>query len=292
MTLKLDHVAFGVRETRAMAGVLSRLGFTATPPSHCTWEIAGRVQQAPALCVAFREQYLDFVQIAAEAWTAHLSSSSVYAGRSAPSGIVLSGEDPDEAHGRWRTSVESLPEPYTIARRFDRPGLDGSDYRFLSLVGCGLPLGLIADRAPRSVKRSAWWSHANSARGIRSLDVVVPALADAVASLRPFGLEARSSVDDSAELDLGRVRLVLWERPQDDYLRGVDARLPDRERPRLAAVDFEVTSLEQADRVLSRAGVDRTGDGSAIRVDPELGLGTGVRFVPRVPRVSMERDDR
>lgn len=254
---------------------MEMLGFTTSAPSVCEWELSGSRRRADASCVVFPHEYLDFIQISDPRWDQHLASSSIYGRGFAPTGVVVSGIDLEQAYARIAGQDPRQLAPYSITRRVETDPPFEIAYRFLAL---DLPLGLIESSSPQALRRPPWLSHPNTALGIGAVDLRVPSIREALAGLaeEPFLLDADSSAGAAAVIAVGETRIRLHEAPTVGVLGRVSQLLDGIERPSLLGVEFRIVSLEAASRALEANGVRFTQADAALEVDPEQGFGTAI----------------
>jgi hypothetical protein len=264
----LDHVAFGTSARSAATESIETLGFTPSPPSSCEWESHGERQSADAVCCVFDREYLDFITISTPEWLERLSSSSVYWRGLAPTGIVVSGAQPSTA------AQHVNAKPYPIFRHLHVDPPSSISYESFPLASLGLPLGLIADSSPITLRRTSSLSHPNTALGVSAVHLRVASQPSALQALTHKPL----SLPSSTTVRVGSARLHVHERPSDPYLAHVYELLPHTERPVLLAVDYAVASLEVAAMALRRRGVGFSSTSRALSVNPDQGFGAGVIF--------------
>jgi hypothetical protein len=278
---ELDHLAFVVSDVAVTQQALCALGFQTTASGACVWHDQHGAHSARCVSVVFPTHYLDFIESA----MVRLPSSSdpgPQARGVVPSGLALRmGRSLEEALTAVRAAgIEPRPS-YEIERRLSGQEATAIRYRFCSLPrsATGLPIGVIEDREPQLLRRPKWMAHPNAAVGISRLHFRVASGSTAAAKLRrvldPLSREATMP----HAVQLGTVTLHLDSDPKAEWLRVINAVLPQEWPAALLGIELSVNELQTAQCALDAGRIDYHALAAhSVVVEPRFGLGCGVVF--------------
>jgi len=274
----IDHALIGVRDLEAARERFRRLGFTTTPRgSHIGWGTAN-------YCIMFAEDYIELLGIADPTKFVNNLDKMLEQMGEGLSGLALATADAITAADKLRQNGLRPQDPVPLARNLELPeGTVTPEFTLVHLppeATPGLRLFLCQHRTPALLRRPAWLRHANGARAIGSVTVVVEnpvALMGAYEAL--FGAGATAMTDDTLAVFTGNsVILFVTENDLEVLYPGVPAG-PSRPLPWIAALDLVVDDLSVTARHLAAQGVPFHHDGEgAVRVAPADACGVLLAF--------------
>jgi catechol 2,3-dioxygenase-like lactoylglutathione lyase family enzyme len=202
----IDHLLVGVRDLEAAREVYSRLGFTCTPRgSHIGWGTAN-------YCIMFERDYVELLGIVDPAqFTNRLDEFLVR--REGLMALAFATSDARAAHAELVDAGIGAEPPRDLARNLELPeGVVQPRFEIVGLPATAtpaLPAFLCRHLTPELVRRPEWLVHANGARGLSVVTVVVAeprALEEPY--LRFLGAGATTATDDILTVRAGNVSLV------------------------------------------------------------------------------------
>lgn len=236
----IDHALVGVADLEAAHAAYSRLGFTLTPRGrHVGWGTGNYT-------IMFADTYVELIGIIDPNQHIHNLDEFLKNGEGLLN-VALATDDANSAFEWLRTHSANATEPQDLQRLLSLD--DGEEtLRFRNVflpadLTPGLHTFACQHLTPEKVRRSAWLSHPNGARGISEVTIVmesVAGVAEAYAAL--FGADAVSGDERKGSITVDTGRGELWfvtpkAFPERHYDKTVDTRLP---LPRLAALTLSV----------------------------------------------------
>jgi hypothetical protein len=274
----IDHAIVGVRRLDAAAESWRRLGFTLSPRGrHYGWGTAN-------YCVMFARDYIELLGIVDPAqFTNNLDR--FLAVREGLLGVAFATADAGAARAALAARGVAISGPHDLARAIEsEPGrearLEFALARPEPQEAPALNAFLVEHRTPQLLRRPEWLVHANTARRIAAMTVVVenpPALAGAYERL--LGAGATTLTDDTLAVHTGDAAIV-FARSDDLSLLHPELDIPDLAPPYLYAMRLAVDDLAATRRVLRDAGIATHGAREEIAiVAPADASGVALEFV-------------
>jgi catechol 2,3-dioxygenase-like lactoylglutathione lyase family enzyme len=275
----IDHALVGVSDLAAARDAYTRLGFTVTPRGrHIGWGTGNHT-------VMFENDYVELMGIVDPTQHIHNLDEFLKTGDGLLN-VVLATEDAD-ATSRWlREHSPNAEDAQGLQRLLD---LDGDeellDFRYVYIppeLTPGLQTFASQHLTPEKVRRPAWLSHPNGARGITEVTVVMENLAgvgEAYAEL--FGADAVSGDERKGSITVDTGNDELWfvtpkAFPERHYDKTFNDSLP---LPRLAALTLSVADPQVTALYLSGQQVAFERDSSeAVIVSSEEACGVFLIF--------------
>lgn len=276
----IDHSLVGVRDLEAARAAYEKLGFTITPRgSHIGWGTAN-------YCIMFEEDYIELLGIVDPSLETNGLDRALAERGEGLLGLALSTEDPDMTH---RSLVEAELGPsdlITLKRRLELPeGEVLPEFRLIRLTSsAGLEakhLFICHHLTPELIRRPEWQEHANGARHINSVVVVVEdpgALADYYRRL--CGWINVTLTDNTLTVHFGRGSLIFVnDRDIDLLFPGLTMHDELPPLPHLIAMSVAVEDLERTEALLRSNGVKtRKIANGTLRIQPEDACGVLLEF--------------
>lgn len=273
----LDHLLVGVRDLEAARAVYTRLGFTATPRgSHIGWGTAN-------YCIMFERDYVELLGIVDPTQFTNRLDEFLER-REGLMALAFATSDAAAAYaGLTAAGVEAEP-PRDLARNLELPG--GAVLPRFEIVDLpaaatpALPSFLCRHLTPELVRRPEWLVHANGARALAAVTVVVeePRALEA-AYARLLGAGALTATDDILTVRAGDVALVFVT--ADDFgvlYPEIDLDLSTGP-PLIAAMTVAVADPAETSAVLDDAGIAHVRGGhGALVVPPTETCGVVLEF--------------
>lgn len=250
----IDHVIVGVRDLDAARAGWARLGFALSP--------RGRHIEQPTgnYCIMFPRDYVELLgpvepgdsSLGLERFLAHREGLMAVA--FAPAG------SPETARAALVRRGLHPSEPQALRRRTETPG-GAVEPRFtlLRLRGeetPGIDAFICAHLTPELMRRPEWLEHANGARGLAGIHILVAETAALLPAYdRLFGMPQVTTTDAVASIQIGPHRL-LFSTP-DDFLTmhpgvALGCAFP---LPGIVALEFAVADRRQTIDHLRHAGI-------------------------------------
>lgn len=201
----IDHTLVGVRDLEAARERWLRLGFTATPRGrHIGWGTAN-------YCIMLERGYIELLGILDPSqFTNNLDK--FLESREGLMGLAFASVDPAATKARLEAAGLHPDGPKDLKRLLELPEGDAlPEFRLLFLPReetPGLSAFVCCHLTPGLIRRPAWLEHANGARALVGMTVVVEDPARTAAAYRPFfGPDCVRSIAGGAEVACGRERL-------------------------------------------------------------------------------------
>lgn len=275
----IDHALVGVADLSAARDAYARLGFTVTPRGrHIGWGTGNHT-------VMFAKDYVELIGIVDPTQHIHNLDEFLKTGDGLLN-VVLATEDAD-ATSRWlREHSANAEDAQSLQRLLELEGGEELlDFRYVYIppeLTPGLQTFASQHLTPDKVRRPAWLSHPNGARGITEVTVVMENLAgvgEAYAEL--FGADAVSGDERKGSITVDTGNDELWfvtpkTFPERHYDKIFDDSLP---LPRLAALTLSVADPQVTALYLSGQQVAFERDSSeAVIVSAEEACGVLLIF--------------
>lgn len=259
----LDHVIVAARDLEAARRDWRRLGFSVTPRGrHIGWGTAN-------YCVMFPQDYIEILGVVDPSLYVHGLDRFLAEREGLQGAAFATGDAAAAAAALHRDGFAEEKEPRDLARILELP--EGEVRPAFKLVhpgdpsAFGMPAFLCQHLTPTLIRRPAWLTHANGARGIRALDVAVDRPDRLVDIYRTvFGRGAVTTSSDLVTVRAGAT--VLRFGP-----------IPHGGASGLSALAVEVADVDRAAVLLDRAEIVHRRTGNTLAVD--AGQATGVSLV-------------
>lgn len=271
----IDHVLVVVSDLASAAATWRRLGFTTTPRgSHAEWGTANH-------CLMFGRTYVELIAPVGAGDAADRLRRRLADRGEGLSAVAFGTGDAAAAGEALRRAGVAAGEPAALSRPMD----DG----VLRFATVALPAGatpgaesfLCQHLTPDLLRRDEWLHHANGARGLASLTLVVDdPFAAAPCYERLFGAGAATPTDNTVAVHTGEGLLLLC-RPDELTQLHPEADLdPPPQPPAIIAATVAVADTDVTARLLDENGVAATRDTEGtIRVSPADANGVFLEFV-------------
>ena len=275
----IDHALVGVSDLEAARDAYARLGFTVTPRGrHIGWGTGNHT-------VMFENDYVELIGIVDPTQYIHNLDEFLKTGDGLLN-VVLATEDAD-ATSRWlREHSANAEDAQGLQRLLELDeGEELLDFRFVYIppeLTPGLQTFASQHLTPEKVRRPAWLSHPNGARGITEVTIVMESVAgvgEAYAQL--FGGDAVSGDERKGSITVDTGNDELWfvtpkAFPERHYDKTFDESLP---LPRPAALTLSVADPQVTALYLSGQQVAFERDSSeAVIVSSEEACGVFLVF--------------
>ena len=275
----IDHALVGVADLEAAREAYQRLGFTVTPRGrHVGWGTGNYT-------VMFEHDYVELIGIVDPSQHIHNLDEFLKTGDGLLN-VALATDDADRTYRWLQAHSESASEPQALQRLLEVD--DGEEIlRFRNIflppeLTPGLDTFACQHLTPEKVRRSAWLSHPNGARGISEVTIVMESIAGVgEAYARLFGSGAVSGDERKGVIMVDTGNDELWfvtpkAFPERHYDKQIDATLP---LPRPAALTLSVADPRVTALYLSGQQVAFERDSSdAVIVSSEEACGVFLVF--------------
>jgi hypothetical protein len=279
----IDHSLVGVADLEAARRVYQRLGFTITPRgSHIGWGTAN-------YCIMFPGNYVELLGIVDPGqFTAGLDEVLASRGEGLI-GIALATGDSDGARTSMLGRGLEPSDLQDLVRNLELPeGTVQPRFKLVHLPAeatAGIRMFLCQHLSPEMIRRPAWLNHANGARRLASMSVVVEhpeALLPGFEIL--FGTGNATTTDNTLAVFTGG-ESILFVTPSNLEMLFPDVEMPeDLSLPHIAAMTFDVGDVDATADYLRQQGVPHTvAPDRIIRIAPEDACGALLEFAPQEP---------
>ena len=275
----IDHALVGVGDLEAARNAYARLGFTVTPRGRYVGWGTGNYT------VMFENDYVELIGIIDPTQHIHNLDEFLKDGEGLLN-VALATDDADATFQWLRSHSANASEPQDLQRVLE---LDDEEetLRFRNIfvppeLTPGLTTFACQHLTPEKVRRAAWLSHPNGARGISEVTVVMDSVAgvgEAYGEL--FGADAVSGDERKGSITVDTGNDELWfvtpkAFPERHYDKSFDESLP---LPRLAALTLSVADPQVTALYLSGQQVAFERDSSeAVIVSSEEACGVFLVF--------------
>jgi catechol 2,3-dioxygenase-like lactoylglutathione lyase family enzyme len=276
----IDHALIGVEDLEDARSVYEKLGFTTTPRgSHIGWGTAN-------YCIMFDDDYIELLGIVDPSSETNGLDAALEERGEGLLGVALATDDPDACYQSLKEDGLEPTGPLELKRKLELP--DGDVLPEFSLIRLTSSAGLTAKNlfichhlTPELVRQPDWLSHANGAKYINSIVVVV----DNPGTLAGYYQRLCGSInvtltDNTLTVNFGRGSLIFVnERDIDLLFPGLTVadELPDL--PYLLAMTIAVDNLDETAQYLSDKGVaqQKVANGT-LRINPKDACGLLLEF--------------
>jgi len=275
----IDHGLIGVRDLDAACTNWERLGFTLTPRGrHVGWGTANH-------CIMFNDDYLELIGLVDPSQPS-MSLEAALQKHEGLFGVALGTDDAREAHAALTANGLEPEDISDLSREVNMPGEPEPArprFRIVKLPETSTPdsnMFICQHLDPAMVWRPEWQLHANGARGITAITVVVDDPEPLIVPYEKlFGPGSCSPTDDTLAAFTGNGRVIFVTR-DDIRLIYPDIVVDDSiETPYVVGVSLDVMTPDSTMDYLTSAGVPfaRSDDGT-VRVAPEHANGVLLEF--------------
>jgi len=275
----IDHGLIGVRDLEAARGLYERLGFTITPRGvHGGWGTAN-------YCIMFDDDYLELLG----AISPNMTNPRLQAALSVREGmfaVALGSDDGRATYDGLKAAGLNPAEPADLSRQLELPGEPNpvtARFRLVDIPAESTPnltMFVCQHLDPALVWRPEWQVHANGARGVIAITVVVDRPEPLLTPYEKiFGPGSCSPTDDTLAAFTGKGK-IMFVTPDDLKLLypnvDFDENLPT---PYVAGVSLDVMTPETAASYFMQTGVPYSvGDDGTVRVAPDQTAGVILEF--------------
>jgi hypothetical protein len=275
----IDHGLIGVHDLEVARANWARLGFTITPRGrHTSWGTAN-------YCVMFDDDYLEILGLVDPSQPSQ-SLDKALKKHEGLFGVALGSDDAGQSHAALTANGLSPEAISDLSRDLEMPGAAEPAhprFRLIKLPETTTPdmnMFICQHLDPAIVWRPEWQLHANGARGISAITVVVDdpePLITAYENL--FGAGSCAPTDDTLAAFTGHGRLIFVTR-DDVKLIYPDVAVDDTiETPFIVGVSLDVMTPDTAADHLTTAGIPYAhSDNGTVRVAPEYANGVVLEF--------------
>ena len=276
----IDHVLIGVDSLEDARSIYEKLGFTATPRgSHIGWGTAN-------YCIMFEEDYIELLGIVDPSLETNGLDTALAERGEGLLGVALASDDPDACYRSLDEDGLEPSEPLELKRKLELP--EGDVLPEFTLIRLTSSAGLTAKNlfichhlTPELVRQPEWLTHANGAKYINSVVVVVEdpgALADYYQRL--CGSINVTLTDNTLTVRFGRGSLIFVNNRDIDLLfpgLTISDEMPSL--PHLIAMTIAVDNLDQTAKHLTEKDVklQKVANGT-LRIDPADACGLLLEF--------------
>lgn len=277
----IDHVIVAVRDLEGARTAWHRLGFTLSPRGR-------HIGQGTAnYCIMFPADYLELLGIVDPADLVERLSAFLTRREGPMAAAFAPAGSADEARAALLRRQLHPSEPRPLARRIELPeGMATPRFSLISLPPeetPGLDSFLCSHLTPELMRRPQWLAHANGAKGLNAIHVLVSSTAPLLPAYdRLLGIVRVTTTDAVAAVHVGRQRIVFGT-PDDFQTMHPGLELdPEFPLPAIAALELGVERLQQTADHLTRARIDfvQMPDGD-LAVPARDATGTVVLFTER-----------
>ena len=275
----IDHGLVGVRDLDAARDIWARLGFTLTPfGRHKGWGTAN-------YCIMFEDDYLELIGLV-DTSQPSVSLDAALKKKEGLFGVALSSDDARAAQTSLTEAGLAPDDISDLSRDVEMPGggdLVNARFRLVKLPQASTPdmnMFVCQHLDPAVVWRPEWQLHANGARGITSITVIVDNPEPLLTPYEKlFGAGSCSPTDDSLAAFTGSASLIFVTR-DDAKLTYPDVSLAETiEAPYIVGVSLNVDTPDTAADFLTTAGIPYAhSDNGTVRVAPEYANGVVIEF--------------
>ena len=250
----IDHVIIAVRDLEKARQDWLRVGFTPTPRGRHIGQGTGNY------CIMFGPNYLELLGVVDAAEGGHRLGRFLVGGEG-PMGVAFAPRGtPEEVREALLRRGCHPSEPRPLGRKIELP--EGEATPRFSLLTLppeetpGLDSFVCCHLTPELMRRPEWLAHANGARALAAVHVLVPETASLLPAYdRLLGIPQVTTTDALAVVNVGGQRIV-FSTP-DDFLTmhpGLDL-APERPLPAIAALEIAVGDLRATADHLAGSGV-------------------------------------
>jgi hypothetical protein len=273
----IDHVLVAVQSLSSAEQTFARLGFTCTPRSDLPeWGIT-------AHSVVFDGNFIDLVAATGTGSGAEQIRDHLAARGEGLMAAALGSPDAQKASAALRHAGIDAAAPVALSRRVETPeGVMAAHCSVVQLPADampGVPAFLCQHLTPDVIRRPAWLNHANGARGILSVTVVVEQPAALMAAYdRIFGPASSTPTDDMVTVHTGGGLLFLVT-PDGFGQLHPEFDTPPPAPPALVAIEVAVDDIAATERLLIANGVAFNKMGDHLAVPPADAAGFCLEFI-------------
>ena len=273
----IDHTLVGVRDLEAARSTWKTLGFTLTPRGrHIGWGTGN-------YCVMLESGYIELLGVVDPSQFLN-NLDGFLQKREGLMGLAFGTDNPAQCAEDLKESGVVFEGPKGLKRKLEMPeGEVLPEFELLYLdreATPGLNAFITHHLTPELIRRPEWLRHANRARRLRSVTVVVEDPVRTVIGYLPLFGPDRIQVSDAmtvVDTGAGRIRFVTSKGLKSLY----DALLPlpEHEAPWIAAMKIEVADKGRCRDFLRDRSVPVEKTGKGCLVPPEVANGCIIEFV-------------
>jgi len=273
----IDHTLVGVRDLEAARSTWKTLGFTLTPRGrHIGWGTGN-------YCVMLESGYIELLGVVDPSQFLN-NLDGFLQKREGLMGLAFGTDNPAQCAEDLKESGVVFEGPKGLKRKLEMPEgevLPAFELLYLDREATpGLNAFITHHLTPELIRRPEWLRHANRARRLRSVTVVVEDPVRTVIGYLPLFGPDRIQVSDAmtvVDTGAGRIRFVTSKGLKSLY----DALLPlpEHEAPWIAAMKIEVADKGRCRDFLRDRSVPVEKTGKGCLVPPEVANGCIIEFV-------------
>jgi catechol 2,3-dioxygenase-like lactoylglutathione lyase family enzyme len=273
----IDHTLVGVRDLEAARAAWETLGFTLTPRGrHIGWGTGN-------YCIMLETGYIELLGVVDPSQFLN-NLDGFLKKREGLMGLAFGSDDPQQTAAALKAAGIVFEGPKGLKRKLELPEgevLPAFELLYLDRDATpGLNAFITHHLTPEMIRRPEWLRHANRAKRLRSVTVVVDdPVKTAIGYLPLFGPDRVQVSDAMTVIDTGnsRIRFVTPKGLKNLY----DALLPlpEHETPWIASMKIEVADKNRCRDFLKDRNVPVVKTGKGCLVPPEVADGCIIEFV-------------
>jgi catechol 2,3-dioxygenase-like lactoylglutathione lyase family enzyme len=273
----IDHTLVGVRDLEAARSTWETLGFTLTPRGrHIGWGTGN-------YCIMLESGYIELLGVVDPSQFLN-NLDGFLKKREGLMGLAFGTDNPAQCAEDLKESGVVFEGPKGLKRKLEMPEgevLPAFELLYLDREATpGLNAFITHHLTPELIRRPEWLRHANRAKRLRSVTVVVEDPVRTVIGYLPLFGPDRVQVSDAmtvVDTGAGRIRFVTPKGLRTLY----DALLPlpEHDTPWIAAMKIEVADKGRCRDFLKERHVPVEKTGKGCLVPPEVANGCIIEFV-------------
>ena len=273
----IDHTLVGVRDLEAARSTWETLGFTLTPRGrHIGWGTGN-------YCIMLESGYIELLGVVDPSQFLN-NLDGFLKKREGLMALAFGTDNPAQCAEDLKESGVVFEGPKGLKRKLEMPEgevLPAFELLYLDREATpGLNAFITHHLTPELIRRPEWLRHANRAKRLRSVTVVVEDPVRTVIGYLPLFGPDRVQVSDAmtvVDTGAGRIRFVTPKGLR--MLYDALLPLPEHDTPWVAAMKIEVTDKNRCRDFLKERHVPVEKTGKGCLVPPEVANGCIIEFV-------------
>ncbi|OUR78564.1 hypothetical protein A9Q83_06710 [Alphaproteobacteria bacterium 46_93_T64] len=276
----LDHTLVGVSDLENARKIYETLGFTLTPRgSHIGWGTAN-------YCIMFENDYIELLGIVDPTKESNGLDKKLEERGEGMLAFALSSNDPEATHASLIDADLAPSQLLDLSRKLELPEGDViPEFKLIRLPVEGLArnsLFICHHKTPELIRRPEWEQHANGAKHIQSIVILVDDPKSLVAYYKRLCGSLNVTVTDATvSIRVGRLNMIFVAESDLDLLYPglfISADMP--EFPHILSMTIGVENLEETQKCLEGSSVklQKVSNG-ALRVQPKDTCGVLMEFI-------------
>jgi hypothetical protein len=273
----IDHTLVGVRDLEAARATWQTLGFTLTPRGrHMGWGTGN-------YCIMLESGYIELLGVVDPSQFLN-NLDGFLKKREGLMGLAFGTDNPAQCAEDLKESGVVFEGPKGLKRKLELPEgevLPAFELLYLDRDATpGINAFITHHLTPELIRRPEWLRHANRAKRLRSVTVVVEDPVRTVIGYLPLFGPDRIQVSDAmtvVDTGAGRIRFVTSKSLR--MLYDALLPLPEHETPWVAAMKIEVADKARCRDFLKERHIPVEKTGKGCLVPPEVANGCIIEFV-------------